>query len=127
MPVSRRVTKTFAPEGQTVKYKRGQIISVDESQARELDNQGLTEAVAARPSKAAAGASAADNKARAARAAETKETTGKDASGLESWDGAMSEESYVAKYDGSDSPTVVEKLKLAKARIKAGVSQGAGA
>lgn len=123
--VDRRVLKTFAGEGQTGLYRRGQVIKIDEQLAREYDNQGLTQAAAGRPSKAAAQASADANK--ATRASETKEATSKGADGLEAWDGAQSEEAYVARFGGNadNSDAVKEKLKLAKARIRAGVSAGA--
>jgi len=127
--VERRTKKSFLGEGQNVAYRRGMRVAVDPGTAEKYDAQGLTEPMPGRPTQAAAAASAADNKAqKAAKPGETKETTGKDKFGLEPWDGAISEESYVARYDGKDnSEAVAENLKLAKARIKAGVSQGAGA
>jgi hypothetical protein len=126
--VERRAKRSFLGENQNVPYRRGMRITVDPGTAEKYDAQGLTEPMPKAPTKAAAAASAAANKAQKnAKPTESKESTAKGKDGLEPWDGAMSEEAYVAKYDGSDTPAVVEKLKLAKARIKAGVSQGASA
>ncbi len=125
--VDRQALKTFAGEGQTIPYSRRSIITgLDPELARQYDNQGLTGPTKKAPSKAAAQASAADNKASAAKAKETKESPAKDTGGLEPWDGALSEEAYVARFGGdpSASDSVKEKVKLAKARIKAGASQG---
>lgn len=125
--VDRKVLKTFQGEGENTLYERRSIVKLDPQKARDYDNQGLTTVPDARPSRAAALASVADNKAQAAKAAaeaakasETKETTGKGANGLEPWDGAQSPEAYVSRFDGKDnSPEVAEKLKLAKAHVKA--------
>lgn len=125
--VERKVKRNFLGDGQVDLYRKGQIVAIPEQKVTEYENAGLVERAAAAPTKEAAAASlAADKASKAAKPGETKESTGKDGSGLEPWTQSISEEAYVSRYDGKDNSVAVgENLKLAKARIKAGVSSGA--
>lgn len=107
--------------------RQGQMFDAEATDADAYMKAGLAHMAPGRPSEEdAAAATADDAKQKAAKASESKESTAKGKDGLEAWDGSISEEAYVSKYDSHDaSDSVKEKVKLAKARIRAGVSQGA--
>lgn len=125
--VARKVLRSFLGEGQSTPYRKGQIVFLEEARATQYDAQNLTVVPSGPPAKAKAlAASAAAKASKKTGPSESKESPKKDESGLESWPVAgVTEEAYVGRYDGKDnSPEVAERLKLAKARIKAGVSAG---
>lgn len=125
---SRRVKRSFVGEGEAVPWRKGTVISLQESKAEEYDAKGLTEKPPARPTAEAAAASAAgDARQKAATASETKETTGKSAAGLEPWPlESVTPDAYIGRYGARDdnSDDVKERLKLARAYVKAGKGGG---
>lgn len=111
--------------------RKGVMFDTEPAAAAAYETAGLAGPAPGRPSQADAQEAMAEDARQKSRhksaKGESKEAPSKDASGLEPWPlENVSEETYVARYDGKDnSAEVTERLKLAKARIRAGVSAGA--
>lgn len=127
--VNRRVKRSFVPEGEGEPRRKGTVIvGLTQSKAEEYDARGYTEEPDGPPSAEASARSMAgdaEQKEAALKAKENKEATGKDASGLEPWTLATTPAAYVEKYggDASASDEVKERVKLARAHVKAEANQ----